>query len=67
MKTEAEKIMDNLIQLAELLDEETLQNAASIRFIDLARSVSLSSPRKPRRPRHRGQNRKVLGKVPTLE
>ena len=43
---EADKILDNIIQLAELLDEEALRNADGIHFIELARSVSLKKPRK---------------------
>jgi hypothetical protein len=46
MQKEAEKILDNIIRLAERLDEETLQNADGIRFIELARSIS--SKRKKR-------------------
>jgi hypothetical protein len=43
---EADKILDNIIQLAELLDEEALRNAEGIHFIELARSVSLKKSRK---------------------
>ena len=43
---EADKILDNIIQLAELLDEEALRNADGIHFIELARSVSLKKRRK---------------------
>ena len=43
---EADKILDNIIQLAELLDEEALRNADGIHFIELARSVSLKKSRK---------------------
>ena len=58
MATEAEKIMDNIIQLAQLLDEETLRNASGIRFLELARSVSLNSPKKSHHRTQRGQDRK---------
>jgi hypothetical protein len=58
MTTEAEKIMDNIIRLAELLDEETLRNASEIRFIDLARSVSFNVSKKSHRRMHGGQDHK---------
>jgi hypothetical protein len=45
-KREADKILDNIIQLAELLDEEALRNADGIHFIELARSVSMKKSRK---------------------
>lgn len=45
-ETEADKILDNIIQLAELLDEDALRNADGIHFIELARSVSLKKSRK---------------------
>jgi hypothetical protein len=58
MATEAEKIMDNIIQLAQLLDEETLRNASGIRFIELARSVSFNRPKKSHRRAQGGQDHK---------
>ncbi|MGH7844141.1 MAG: hypothetical protein ACREQW_03055 [Candidatus Binatia bacterium] len=48
MEKAAEKILHNIIELAELLDEETLKNAADIPIMELAKSVSIkkSQPRK---------------------
>jgi hypothetical protein len=43
---ETEKILNNIVQLAELLDEEALRNADGIHFIELARSVSLKKSTK---------------------
>jgi hypothetical protein len=62
---EAEKILNNIVQLAELLDDEALQNADGIHFIELARSVSLKKSRKahghnsmtPLRPRRQKEKR----------
>ena len=52
MQKEAEKILDNIIRLAERLDEEALQNADGVRFIELARSISLKRKRSYRRMNH---------------
>ena len=41
MEKEAEKILNNIIELAELLDEETLQNAPDVLIVELAKSVSI--------------------------
>jgi hypothetical protein len=41
MKMNATDIMNNIIQLAELLDEETLKNAADVPILELAKSVSI--------------------------
>jgi cell division septum initiation protein DivIVA len=52
MQKEAEKILDNIIRLAERLDEEALQNADGVRFIELARSISSKRKRPYRRVNH---------------
>jgi hypothetical protein len=52
MQKEAEKILDNIIRLAERLDEEALQNADGVRFVELARSISSKSKRPYRRVSH---------------
>ncbi|HWP58352.1 MAG TPA: hypothetical protein VNL14_10720 [Candidatus Acidoferrales bacterium] len=41
MENRAEEILNNIIDLAELLDEETLRNAADVPIIELAKSVSI--------------------------
>ncbi len=37
MVQKAEKILENIIQLAELLDDEALEQAADLPFVELAR------------------------------
>jgi hypothetical protein len=41
MKIKATEIMSNIIQLAELLDDEALRNAEDIPIVELAKSVSI--------------------------
>lgn len=41
MEKEAEKILTNIIELAELLDDETLQNARDVPIMELAKSVTI--------------------------
>jgi hypothetical protein len=41
MEKEAEKILTNIIELAELLDDETLQNAPDVPIMELAKSVTI--------------------------
>jgi hypothetical protein len=66
MQKEAEKILDNIIRLAERLDEEALQNADGVRFIELARSISLKAKKPYRRRMKRNQKQDGTAELPAV-
>ncbi len=45
MAVKAEEILENIVQLAELLDDEALEQIADVPFLELAKSVSINRRR----------------------
>ncbi|MGH7772385.1 MAG: hypothetical protein ACREQA_09120 [Candidatus Binatia bacterium] len=62
MGVKAEEILENIVQLAELLDDEALEQIADLPFLELAKSVSINRRRAkpPRQVRKRDKARKIV-------
>jgi hypothetical protein len=52
----AEEILENIVRLAELLDDEALKQVADLPFIELAKAVSING-RKPQFIARKNQER----------
>jgi hypothetical protein len=45
MRKRADEILENIVQLAELLDDEVVEEIADVPFIELAKAVSINRPK----------------------
>jgi hypothetical protein len=45
MVKKAEEILENIVRLAELLDNEALEQVADLPFVELAKAVSIKQPK----------------------
>ena len=61
MGAQGEQILENIIQLAELLDDEALHQMPEVRFLELAKAVSFRKKKTgPSQPSSRRQKKGVF-------
>jgi len=60
MGAQGEQILENIIQLAELLDDEALHQMPEVRFLELAKAVSFQKENRPSQPSSGGQKKGVF-------